>query len=81
MPMPTIKKAADVQAVKSALQRFERSRKARLPAGRSELNLEMADLLLTLLRTADRLDVDLLDSADQLLEQRLPAMPRQATRR
>jgi len=72
------KPAPDLRALKSALQRYERTRAARLPAGRAELNLEMADLLLTLLRTADRLDVDLLDSAEKLLEQRLPGIPRLA---
>jgi len=71
---------ADLQAVRNALQRYERTRRARLPAGRAQMNLEMADLLLTLLRTADRLDVDLLDSAETLLEQRLPNVPKLVNR-
>ena len=78
--MATTRPAADLQAIKNALQRYERTRRARLPAGRDQMNLEMADLLLTLLRLADRLDVDLLNSAETLLEQRLPRAPKLVSR-
>ncbi len=74
------KPSADLQAVKNALRRYEHTWRARLPVGRTEMSLEMADLLMALLRTADQLDVDLLDSAETLLERRLPGIPKLVNR-
>ena len=76
MTVNELKLAADVAALKQSLQRFANQRATKLPAIRPQLEAEIGELLLTLLRLSDQLDVDLITAAEQRLEQRAQGLPR-----
>ena len=68
--------AEDFLALKQALQLYVQSRTALPPAEREVAGRELGELLVSLVSTADRLQIDLVRAAEEHVTRRAGSMPR-----